>query len=251
MQMKIRSRAIATLSMGLLALTAVACSNGPEASPSATASGRSSPTARPSPKVSVAFFWVSAGTNTYFRFAAPIVNPGSQTLNGTVVSWTAYDSSGAIVGSLNHHCPPIGTHSTQMYVGGAGSASLSGVPAKVAVEISALGQFVDTVPPTFSVTSVQFTQGSFQDPSAPPGNITYEVTGDITISGDSVQSASLNIPIILTDGNGAIVGADFYQPDNLPATLDPGTKFRVDDSDVIATAAPAAASITAGIDPTP
>ena len=84
-----------------------------------------------------------------------------------------------------------------------------------------------------------------------PATQTYEVTGDITLAGGSaVQSASLNVPIILTDGNGKIVGADFYQPDDLPATLDPGAKFRVDDSDVIATAAPAADSITAGIDPT-
>jgi hypothetical protein len=201
----------------------------------------------PHPTATVGFFFESAPLN-YFRFAAPIVNAGPLPLVGVTVTWTAVDATGAIVGSFVHHCPPINANSTLIYVGGAGSALLSGVPAKVTTTITDPGQYVNETLPSFPVSSTQFTQSSFQDGS--PNATTYEVTADITIGGSvPVQSASLDIPITLTNASGAIVGANFYEPDNLPATLSPGNVIRVDDTDVDATSAPTAAVVSAGVDP--
>jgi hypothetical protein len=200
----------------------------------------------PHPTVSVVYFSQNPTLN-YFRFAAPVVNPGALPLVGVTVTWTAVDATGAIVGSFVHHCPPIGAMSTLMYVGGAGSALLSGVPAKVTTTITDPGDYDITATPPFTVSSIAFTQASYQDS---PSATTYAVTADITIGGSvPIQSASLDIPITLTNGSGAVVGADFYEPDNLPATLSPGNVIRVDDTDVDATAAPTAAVVSAGVDP--
>jgi hypothetical protein len=204
----------------------------------------------PVPTITVSYFVVSAPPDPYFRFAAPVVNPGSETLDGVVVSWTAYDASGAIVGTFTHHMAAIAAHSAEMYVGGAGSAELSGTPARVTAKITNSGVFTSQPSVAFPVKATQFTQSQFPDPTDPAGDSDYEVTGDVTVTGTStIQTANLDVSIVLTDSSGKIVGADFYQPDNLPSTLGPGTSFAIDDTGVIATAAPAVATITATVDP--
>ena len=244
---------LSTILTMIVAVILTACGSG---SPSSSGSGQQATTpsassASPTPSISVAFFRMVPGSNSYFRFAASIMNPESKTIAGMVVTWTAYDSAGAIVGSRPHHCPLIGANSTQTYVGGAGSISLSGVPARVSAVITDPGHFVDTPASPFPVTSVQFSQASaaFQAGFDPTAFAVYEVTGDVTIGGSvSVQPVTLDIPITLTDSNSKIVGADFYQPTNLSVPLTPGTKFRVDDY-LAVTATPSAASIAANVDP--
>jgi hypothetical protein len=240
-----------TAALAVCASTMSACGAATPTEKQATTTTTTAPTTTttegPHPTATVAFFFESQSSN-YFRFAAPIVNPGPLPLVGVTVTWTAVDATGAIVGSFVHHCPPINGNSTFMYVGGAGSALLSGVPAKVTTAITDPGQYVMEPAPSFPVSSIQLTQSPYQDGS--PNATTYEVTADVTIGGSvAVQSASLDIPITLTNASGAIVGADFYVPDNLPATLSPGAVIRVDDSDVDATSAPTAAAVSAGVDP--
>lgn len=243
--------ATATLLLAL-SLSLAACSSGTSTAakhrPISTTT--STTAASPSPSISVSYFYVSMPPNSYFRFAAPVTNPGAQTIVGVVVTCIAYDSSGAMVGSFTHHMPPVAANSTLVYVGGAGSALLSGTPARVSAQITRAGQYTSEATTPFTVSSAQFSQAESNDSSAPPGDLTYEVTADVTITGSSsVQTANLDIPIVLTDSTGKIVGADFYRPENLSPTLGPGTSFAVDDDNVIATSTPTTVTIYANVDP--
>jgi hypothetical protein len=201
---------------------------------------------KPMPTTSVQWFLYTGSSASYFRVVAPVQNPGLLPLAGVKVSWTAYDNSGAIVGSYSRAIPEIGALASWNYVGGAG-ITLKGVPVRATVTITDAGNYVKTSAPVFPVDSVQFSISTFQNS---PNATTYEVSGYVTVGGSApVLSANLDIPIVLYGPSGSIVGGDFYYPTDLPATLSPGTRFRVDQIEVDATSNVTSASISASTVP--
>jgi hypothetical protein len=201
----------------------------------------------PTPTVSVNYFFTASGTS-FIRFAATISNPGLAPLAGAVIQWTAFDVSGALVGSHTHYCYPINALSSITYVGGAGSATFTGTPVKVTATVKEPGSYGKTVPPSFPVTTVQLAANSF---NLFTNATTYKVTADVTIAGtETVTISDLDLSIVLLDASGNIVGADFDEPTNLPTTLTPGTKIAISTT-VAATAPPTSASISVGVDPSP
>lgn len=205
-------------------------------------------TERPAPTVSVTYTFLTTGQSPLVRFVATITNPGVYPVTGAVVSWTAYNSANAIVGSHTHDSYPINALSSITYVGGAGSVNLSGPPAKVTATITNPGTYVRTVPPTFTVSTIAVSNSTIDIYSdATP----YTVSADVTIGGTRpVASADLDVSIVLVDASGAPVGATFYDTaTKLPAMLNPGTKVAIQETSVPATGTPTSAVVTAGVDP--
>lgn len=190
--------------------------------------------------VSVAYFYWDTEFKD-FRFVAPVENSGSQAVEDAQTAWTAYSATGAIVGSFTEGLPEIPAHSTWYYVGGAGSALLSGTPSRVTVVVSTAGQYTTQAPlSTFKVGASQISQDAYPLGSS---GLSYTVTADVTVGGSAtVNSASLVLPIVLRSATGAIVGADFDEPTNLPSTLAPGAVFSASD-DISATGTASSANV--------
>ena len=137
--------------------------------------------------------------------------------------------------------PAINALSTITYVGGAGSAILTGLPASVSVTIAKKGDYIPTAATPYLVDSVQFAPAS----GYYTNGSTYDVSGYVTIGSTEISSANLYVRIVLSNAAGQVVGADFQMPTNLPATLTPGLRIKIDDGFVPVVGTPTSAMIEA------
>jgi hypothetical protein len=198
----------------------------------------------PAPTVKELWFWSETGGTNLMRLVATVSNPGLEPINGVKVSWNALDASGALVGSYSSSTiPTVNALSSWTYVGGAGDL-LTGAPASAVVVVAEKGSYVKQLAVPYPADSVQFAVA--QD-GIYTGATDYDVTGDITIGTSQIPSTSLDVVIVLTNAAGQVVGADFDQPDNLPAVLTPGLRIAIQD-DVPATSMPTTATIYAAPD---
>lgn len=175
----------------------------------------------------VTYMFSTSGQFPLVRFASTISNPGVYPVTGAAVTWTAYNSANAIVGSHVHDSYAIPALSSITYVGGAGSVNLSGAPARVAVAVTNPGHYMKTVPATLPVTTVALANSTTGGSPFYADATSYTVTGNVTVEGPKpVASADLDISITLLNSAGAVVGADFWDTTTqLPSTLNPGTKI--------------------------
>lgn len=240
----------------VIVLTITACSDsrpqeieaeGPETpvatTPSTAASPSPSPSPVPTPAPVVAVDWFNVDDNAVVvRFVAAITNPGPQTLHGLTTEWVAYDDDGTIVGAHSGARPRIGAGETFLYVGGAGGANLTGAPARVEVNITDPGRFVPGNPQRLDVSAITLEENTFG------GDLAYDVTAAVTIGDESIESERLTGSVVLRDESGTIVGADFWSPTSLPATLTAGSTFRAEMSFVPADSDAASADVTMWIE---
>ncbi len=173
--------------------------------------------------------------HTYFnddplgRFTFKFTNPADETRVGAKATWKALDEDGAIVGTHDTALPPIDPGGTWYYVGGAGGANLSGVPAQVKVEVTDDGELRSDVPPSLvSVEKSDFTRADFD---MNEGAKSYDVTAVLASSGD-VKTADIRSAILLFDGEGQIVGGEqldlWSAPERLGSSEKLNTKTSVD-----------------------
>jgi hypothetical protein len=193
----------------------------------------------------VAFTWVDADREL-FRFASYIRHSYDYTVEGIVTRWEAYDASGAIVGSQLTKHPPILAGMALPYVGGAGSIILSGVPASVALFVVDSGKRTDTLPRIFTVDGIDLRpDGTVRRPRLDE----YRVAATVTTDDQPTASDAIAIQIIVKDGTGGIVGAEFDRPNNVPEILAPGSRIRIEDSSVHTVAPAAVAEVVAYVRP--
>lgn len=216
-------------------LTPAPADTSPPTSPSPSPSP-SPPAPTPAPEVSVEWFSVDEEA-VLLRFVAAITNPGPQTLHGIQTEWVAYDDTGAIVGSHTGTRPAVGAGETFLYVGGAGGANLSGVPARVDVTIADPGRFMPGEVTRLSVSDVTVEREQY-GPSDE-----YTVSARAEVGDTAVDSQRLRGSAVLRDESGTIVGADFWSPSSLPATLSPGSSFRIEMPFIAADAPPTSADV--------
>ena len=185
------------------------------------------------PHLEMAWFWSSPDTESpLFRLLAFLTNPNDRPLTGVATHWEVYDASGALVGSHPKVFPALPPGTAFPYVGGAGSFNLTGTPATAEVFVDNPGQLADVVIDTFSVDDVAFRpeEGALDAP------VEYLVTASITTGSQDVPGSSIIAVIILRDGSGNVVGADFAFPDTIPDLVKAGTTFRLEANFVPATA---------------
>ena len=162
--------------------------------------------------------WVGVDKESnVLRFVVKLSNPNNYILKGINLEWTAYDVDGAVVGNYSDSQPDIPANDYVYYVGGAGSAHLSGIPASVDVKLTTEGLLTNRVSPQISVSNVQ---------------IKYNGFGWYTVSAQCVTDSEMNTEcldgvFIVKDAKGSIIDADFWYALNLPASLDANGKFKV------------------------
>lgn len=207
------------------------------ASPSPTPTPAPSPEPTPDPQLELAWSWTDP-EQTLVRFVALITNDGPDPLVGVETEWIAFDESGAIIGSFSSERPAIAPGETLAYVGGAGGANLSGVPARVEVQLASTGRFSAVDTPRLEVSDVSLEADEFAG-----GASEYRVQATVATGDEAVASAELDIYIVLRDDAGEVVGGDWYEPTNLPSSVPAGSTFRIDASFVPATDAPTTAEV--------
>ena len=195
----------------------------------------------PDPAINQLWFWSATGGTNLMRVVASVSNPGLEPISGVKVSWNALNASGALVGSYSSTLPTIDALTSWTYVGGAGSANLTGPPTSATVVAAEKGSYVTQEATPYTADSVQFVITPYGD-IVYPGASGYTVTGNITIGANQIPSSSLDVNIVLTSASGQVVGADFDQPNNLPAVLTPGLRIAIQD-EAPATSMPTAATI--------
>lgn len=162
--------------------------------------------------------WVGVDKeSSLLRFAVKISNPNNYTLKGVCTEWTAYDADRAVVGNYSCPQPDIPANDYIYYIGGAGSANLSGIPADVDVKLTAEGLLTNRVSPQISVSNVQIISNGFN---------WYTVSAEC-VTDSQINTASLDGQFILKDANGQIIDADFWSAANLPAVMDANGKFKI------------------------
>ena len=212
--------------------------------------GGSQPAAsvQPSPTVETVWFWSDANKEApLFRLVSFVGNPGPKPLAGVELEWVAYDASNSIVGSYKSAIPAIRAGAKIPYVAGAGLIGLSGIPARAEVRVVKKGSFVHSAPSAFKVSEVTFKKADYKlnDTS----NDEYDVTAKVTTGPEAVASDKIGGTLLFKDEAGAVVGGDFWGPDNLPDTVPPGTTFTAKISGVVVTAKPASAEVFATQEP--
>ena len=100
------------------------------------------------------------------------------------------------------------------------------------------GSYVKQMATDYVVDSVAFAPAQY---GIYTGATDYDVSGYITIGASQIPSSKLDVVLVLTNAAGQVVGADYDSPDNLPAVLTAGLRFKVDD-EVPVTGVPAAAA---------
>lgn len=162
--------------------------------------------------------WVGVDKeNTVLRFVVKLSNSNDYILKGINLEWTAYDVDGAVVGNYSGSQPDIPANDCVYYVGGAGSANLSGTPANVDVKLTAEGLLTNRVSPKISVSNVQIKDNGFS---------WYTVSAEC-VTDSETNTEYLDGQVIVKDANGQIIDADFWNSENLPAILDANGKFKV------------------------
>ena len=150
--------------------------------------------------------------HTYFnddplgRFTFEFTNPADETRIGATVTWKALDKDGVIVGSFDKKLPPISSGGTWHYVGGAGGANLTGVPAQAKVEVTDQGDLEDgEFESLISVEKAEFKRSDF---TFYDNAQTYDVTAVLAAS-DEVATAEIDSAVLLLDKSGKVVGGDW------------------------------------------
>lgn len=155
--------------------------------------------------------------NTVLRFVVKLNNPNDYTLKGINIEWVAYDVDGAVVGSFSGSQPDIPANGFVYYIGGAGSANLSGTPATVDVKATADGLLTNRVSPQITVSDVQLKNNGFN---------WYTVSASCKTDSD-IDTIYLDGQIIVKDSEGKIIDADFWSAENLPENIKSTGKFKV------------------------
>jgi len=158
------------------------------------------------------------------RFAVRFTNPGEKTRSGITATWKAFDKDGVIIGTYDAIIPPILAGGSTFYAGGAGSANLSGTPAKVTVNVTDNGREVDTKPTSgVIVGKTEFKKSDF---ALTKGTTDYDVSMVLTATRE-ISSSDVKTAVLLRDSNGKVVGADWADLDKVPDTIAAGEKFKV------------------------
>ena len=158
--------------------------------------------------------------STVLRFVTKISNPNNAILRDINIEWIAYDADGAVVGNHSGLKPDIPANGYVYYIGGAGSANLSGTPATVEVKVTSEGLLTNRVAPKIDVSNIQLQNNGF---------------GMHTVSAEcktdtEVKTSQLDGEFIIKDANGKIIDADFWYAENLPDTIKAEGKFKVSES---------------------
>lgn len=160
------------------------------------------------------------------RFAVEISNPSVDlTRVGVKATWKMLDADGVIVGTYNAYAqPPIPPKGSVYYVGGAGSANLTGEPVRVSVQITDKGRLVKKAPAlSIKVVDATFTKSGsalFPSTSEYDASVTLEALGD-------VSRESLHVPVVLKDDRGEVVGVEWADLTSVPDSLAKGEKVKV------------------------
>lgn len=224
-------------------VSCAACASSTSQAPAAIASSEPpAESVQPSPKVETAWFWSDSNKEApMFRSLAFVDNSGSQPLRGVQLEWVAYDANNSIVGSYKGAIADIPPGAKVPYVAGAGLANLSGIPARVEFRVVKKGSFVDTAAQAFKTADVTFEKSEFN--MYPGAKGAYDVTAKVTTGPEEVASANIGGIVILKDQAGAVVGGDFWMPENLPETVPPGTTFTMQFGMTVVTGEPVSAEV--------
>lgn len=162
--------------------------------------------------------WFSVDEDaTVLRFLVEFNNPNPYPLRGVTTEWTAYDKNDAIVGSYDGTQPDLPANGSAFYVGGAGSANLSGTPARVEVKITYDGLLTNRDLPQITVSNAQIKNNGFG---------WFTASADCITNAD-IQTVDLDGQFIIKDADGQVIDADFWSADNLPDSIDANGRFTV------------------------
>ncbi len=153
--------------------------------------------------------------NNVLRFVVKLSNPNLYPMRDITTEWIAYDKNGAIVGSFDVKQADIPANGYIYYVGGAGSANLSGIPARVELQTTVEGVLTNRALPNITVGNVQIKNHGFN---------WFTASADCTTDSE-INSVDLDGQIIIKDADGQIIAADFWSADNLPDSIDANGKF--------------------------
>lgn len=160
--------------------------------------------------------WTGVDTEyTVLRFVVKISNSNPYPLRGVTTEWIAYDKNDAIVGSHEGVQPDVPANGCVFYVGGSGSANLSGTPVRVEVKIKTEGLLTNRVLPNISVSDVQLEDNGYN---------WFTVSAECITNSD-INTADLHGQIIVKNADGEIIDADFWNADKLPDSIDANGKF--------------------------
>ena len=149
------------------------------------------------------------------RFVVKISNDNEYVMRDVVTEWIAYDKNDAIVGSYEAAQADIPANGYIYYVGGAGSANLSGTPVRAEVKVITDGILTNREMPQITVSNIQIINRGWGG---------FDVTADCVTDSD-IMTANLNGQIIIKDAKGQFIDADFWLADNLPDMIPANGKF--------------------------
>jgi hypothetical protein len=151
----------------------------------------------------------------FLRFAATVENPSDQALEGVVTEWTARDADRKVVGRHRTVQPVIPAGEKVMYVGGAGSANLTGVPVTVGVDVVAYGDPVTGPGEPVGAPSATVDPAAFDSRQ---GVHDFDVTVNLKASRDT-STEDLFVAVMVFDADDHVIGVDWADLDDVPAQL--------------------------------
>lgn len=128
------------------------------------------------------------------RFVVIISNDNGYVIRDVTTEWIAYDKNDAIVGSHDAVQADIPANGHIYYVGGAGSANLSGTPARVEIRVTTDGILTNREMPQISLSNIQIINRGWDE---------FDVTADCVTDSD-IMTANLDGQIIVKDAEGQI-----------------------------------------------
>ena len=152
---------------------------------------------------------------TVLRFVVKISNDNDYVMKDVTTEWIAYDKNDAIVGSHDAAQADIPANGYIYYVGGAGSANLSGTPVRVEMRVTTDGILTNREMPQITVSNIQIINRGWGG---------FDVTADCVTDSD-IMTANLDGQIIVKDAEGQIIDAEFWSADNLPDSIPTDGKF--------------------------
>lgn len=152
---------------------------------------------------------------TVLRFVVKISNDNDYVMRDVTTEWIAYDKNDAIVGSHDAAQADIPANGYIYYVGGAGSANLSGTPVRVEMRVTTDGILTNREMSQITVSNIQIINRGWGG---------FDVTADCVTDSD-IMTANLDGQIIVKDAEGQIIDAEFWSADNLPDSIPTDGKF--------------------------
>ena len=152
---------------------------------------------------------------TVLRFVVKISNDNDYVMRDVTTEWIAYDKNDAIVGSHDAAQADIPANGYIYYVGGAGSANLSGTPVRVEMRVTTDGILTNREMPQITVSNIQIINRGWGG---------FDVTADCVTDSD-IMTANLDGQIIVKDAEGQIIDAEFWSAYNLPDSIPADGKF--------------------------